>query len=235
MRVAIAGGHGKIALSVARLLASRGDVGVALIRDPDQADDVREAGAEPVVADLEAGSPDGLAEHLRGVDAVVFAAGAGPDSGAERKRTVDRDGALLLADAATRVGVRRYLLVSAMNIDDPPTPADDDSVWAHYLRAKHEAEQELRARRLDLTVLRPGRLTDDEGTRRVRLGAAHPVGGAEPVGYGDIPRDDVAAVLLALLDEPATAGTVLELVAGDVPVPDAVEAVAGAHGGVAPI
>ena len=235
MRVVIAGGHGKIALLLAHQLDQRGDLGVGLIRDPAQADDVRAAGGEPVVVDLEDTDPDALAAHLAGADAVVFAAGAGPDSGAERKTAVDRDAALLLADAATRSGVTRYLLVSAMGLDDVPSAADDDSVWAHYLRAKRDAEVELRGRRLDLTILRPGRLTDGPGTRRVALGAAHPVGGAERVGYGEVPRADVAAVLGALLDEPATAGTVLELVGGDVSVPDAVETVAGAVGGVAPL
>lgn len=234
MRVVIAGGHGKIALLLERQLAQRGDSGVGLIRNPDHAEEVRAAGAEPVVVDLESSTPDDLAAHLTGADAVVFAAGAGPNGGAERKNTVDRDAALLLADAATRAGVTRYLLVSAMNIDPPPTEQEDDSVWGTYLRAKKAAEDELRARRLDLTILRPGRLTDEDGTRRVALAPAHPVEG-EKVGYGEVPREDVAAVLGALLDEPATAGTVLELVGGDVSVPEAVEALVGPPGDVAPL
>ena len=230
MRVVIAGGHGRIALLLERQLAQRGDTGVALIRDEGQAEDVREVGGEPLVVDLESSDPDRLAEHLRGADAVVFAAGAGPHGGAERKRTVDRDAALLLADAATRAGVTRYLLVSAMNIDPPPTEAEDGSVWGSYLRAKKEAEEELRARRLDLTILRPSKLTDDAGTRRVALGPP-----SAAVGHGEIPRDDVAAALAALLDEPATAGTILELTGGDDPLPDAVEDVVGARGGTAPL
>ena len=151
---------------------------------------------------------------------MVFAAGAGPDSGAERKTTVDRDAALLLADAAAAAGVRRYLLVSAMGLASVPTPEEDDSVWAHYLRAKKAAEDALLARGdLDLTVLRPGRLTDDPGTGLVRLGRA---GG--DVGYGEVTRDDVAAVLLALLDAPGGAGEVLELIGGTVPPAAAVAA-----------
>jgi nucleoside-diphosphate-sugar epimerase len=227
MRLVIAGGHGKIALRLERRAAARGDATVALIRDPAQADDVRAAGAEPVVADLEAVGSGELATHLTGADVVVFAAGAGPGSTAERKSTVDRDAALLLADAAAAAGVRRYLLVSAMNIDSPPAPEDDDSVWAHYLRAKKAAEDALRARPdLDLTILRPGRLTDDEGTGLVRLG---PVGGSPPVGYGEVARDDVAAVLLALADTPASAGAVLDLVGGTVPPAQAVAAAIGAR------
>ncbi|MDD7941317.1 NAD(P)H-binding protein [Actinomycetospora lutea] len=227
MRIVIAGGHGKIALRLERQAAARGDAPVALIRDPGQSDDVRDAGAEPVVADLEAIGSGELAQHLTGADAVVFAAGAGPGSTVERKGTVDRDAALLLADAAAAAGVRRYLLVSAMNIDSPPAPEDDDSVWAHYLRAKKAAEEALRARGdLGLTILRPGRLTDDPGTGLVRLG---PVGGQPPVGYGEVTRDDVAAVLLALLDAPATVGAVLDLVGGTVPPAQAVAALSGAN------
>lgn len=227
MRIVIAGGHGKIALRLERQVAARGNAAVALIRDPGQSDDVREAGAEPVVADLEATRADELATHLTGADAVVFAAGAGPGSTAERKAGVDRDAALLLADAAAAAGVRRYVLVSAMNIDDPPSAEDDDSVWGHYLRAKKAAEDALRARGdLDLTILRPGRLTDDPGTGLVRLG---PVGAQPPVGYGEVTRDDVAAVLLALLDAPDTAGTVLDLVGGTVPPAQAVAALSGAN------
>lgn len=230
MRIVIAGGHGKIALRLERQAAARGDAAVALIRDPAQSDDVRAAGAQPVVADLERVGSDELAQHLTGADAVVFAAGAGPGSTVERKGTVDRDAALLLADAAAAAGVRRYLLVSAMNIDNPPAPADDDSVWAHYLRAKKAAEDALRARAdqgaLDLTILRPGRLTDEPGTGLVRLGA---VGGQPPVGYGEVTRDDVAAVLLALLDAPASVDAVLDLIGGTVPPAQAVAALSGAN------
>jgi len=227
MLVAIAGGHGKIALLLERRAAARGDATSALIRDPAQSDDVREAGAEPVVADLEAIDAGELATHLTGADAVVFAAGAGPGSTAERKDTVDRDAAVLLADAAAAAGVRRYLLVSAMGLDSPPAPEDDDSIWAHYLRAKMAAEDALRARDdLDLTIVRPGRLTDDPGTGLVRLG---PVGGEPPVGYGEVPREDVAAVLLALLDAPASAGAVLDLIGGTVPPAQAVAALTGAN------
>jgi nucleoside-diphosphate-sugar epimerase len=227
MRIVIAGGHGKIALRLERQAAARGDATTALIRDPDQAEDVREAGADPVVADLEAIGSGELAGHLTGADAVVFAAGAGPGSTAERKETVDRDAALLLADAAAAAGIRRYLLVSAMGLDAAPTEDEDDSIWGYYLRAKKAAEDALRARDdLDLTILRPGRLTDDPGTGLVRLG---PAGTQPPVGYGEVTRDDVAAVLLALLDAPDSAGTVLELIGGTVPPAQAVAALVGAN------
>ncbi|HST65537.1 MAG TPA: SDR family oxidoreductase [Mycobacteriales bacterium] len=211
MRIVIAGGHGQIALLLSRRLSDRGDSVVGLIRNPAHAAEVLAAGAEPVTADLEAVDAATLAGHLTGADAVVFAAGAGPGSGAARKDTVDRAAAALLADAAERAGVRRHLQVSAMGVDD--APAGDD-VFAVYLRAKAAAEADLRARDLDWTILRPGGLTDDPATGTVRLGPH-----VEP---GRVPRDDVAAVLVALLDEPRTAGRTLELVGGETPIGTAV-------------
>ncbi|MEU5781683.1 NAD(P)-binding oxidoreductase [Micromonospora lupini] len=215
MRVVIAGGHGKIALRLERHLAARGDTAVGLIRNPDQADALRAAGATPIVCDLEHADVDEVAAHLRDADAVVFAAGAGPGSGAARKDTVDRAAAALLADAATRAGVHRYLLVSSMGVDTPPAAGTDD-VWAAYLRAKRAAEDDLRDRDLTWTVLRPGRLTDDEPTRQVTL--------TRHAGRGAISRADVALVLAALLDEPRTAGATLELVSGPTPIADAIRA-----------
>lgn len=215
MRVVIAGGHGKIALRLAALLAARGDEVAGLIRNPDHAADVRAAGAIPVVRDLEAATPEQVAADLGGAGAVVFAAGAGPGSGAARKDTVDRAAAALLADAARLAGVRRYLLISSTGVDRTPPPGTDE-VFSAYLRAKAAAEEDLRARDLEWTVLRPGRLTDEPGTGRVSL--------APKVTRGAISRDDVAAVLVTLLDTPATAGLTLELVGGDTPVADAVTA-----------
>ena len=217
MRVVIAGGHGKIALLLSGLLHARGDTAVGLIRNPGQAADLTAVGATPVVRDLETVSAEDLAGDLRGADAVVFAAGAGPGSGAERKDTVDRGAAVLLAEAAESAGVRRYLQISSMGVDNPDDPRFDE-VFRAYLRAKRAAEEDLRARDLDWTILRPGQLTDDPPTGQVRLGQPS-------VGHGRIPRADVAALLVALLDEPRTAGLVLEAVSGDRPIADAVLAV----------
>jgi uncharacterized protein YbjT (DUF2867 family) len=214
MRVVIAGGHGQIALRLERLLADRGDTPVGLVRNTDHFDDVRAAGAEPVLRDLEEASDAEVAEVVAGADAVVFAAGAGPGSGAARKDSMDRLGAALLADAAQQVGVRRYLLVSSMGADRADL-AGTDPVFAAYLRAKAASEEDLRRRDLDWTILRPGRLTDDPGTGRVHL--APP-----PVAPGAVPRDDVAAVLLALLNRPESRNLTLELVGGDTPVDEAV-------------
>ncbi|MEU8271463.1 NAD(P)H-binding protein [Sphaerisporangium sp. NPDC049002] len=218
MRVVIAGGHGKIALRLARVLAGQGDTPVGLVRDPGHERDVREAGAEAIVCDLETAGVEEVAAHLRGADAAVFAAGAGPGSGAARKDTVDRAAAVLLAEAAERAGVRRFVQISAMGADRPPEPGAGE-VWAAYIRAKADAEDDLRARDLDWTVLRPGGLTDDPGTGLVTL--------AEPlVPRGGVTRDDVAAVIAGLLGTPGTGGRTLELVGGDTPVDEAVRAVA---------
>lgn len=215
MDVVIAGGHGQIALRLSTLLTGQGHTVRSIVRNPDHADDVAATGASPVVADLEKISATDLAGHLTGADAVVFAAGAGPDSGVERKETVDRDGATLLADAAAGAGVRRYLLVSSPGVDAEPDP-ERGEVWAAYIRAKKAAEDAIRAdTRLDATILRPGRLTNDPGTGRVTL--APP-----PVEYGEVTRDDSAAAVAALLAAPGTAGTTLELRGGDTELGDAV-------------
>jgi cytosine deaminase len=217
MRTVIAGGHGQIALRLERLLSERGDSAVGLIRNPAQADDLRAAGAEPVVLDLESATVDEVAAVLRGADAAVFAAGAGAGSGSDRKLTVDRDAAVLLADAAAAAGVRRFLIVSSMGADAAATGSDDS--FAGYLRAKGAADDAIRARTdLDWTILRPGALTDSAGTGLVNL--------APSTGRGSVPRDDVAATLVALLDTPATAGLTFELISGDTPAVEAVRAVA---------
>ncbi len=144
MRIVIAGGHGKIALILERLLSARGDSVAGLIRNPDQVADLEAAGADALVVDLEKASVDEVAGHLRGADAVVFAAGAGPGSGAARKDTVDRDAAILLADAAEAAGVDRYVMVSAMAAD--PQATADDEVFQVYLRAKGVADEAIRSR-----------------------------------------------------------------------------------------
>ncbi|MEW2397519.1 SDR family oxidoreductase [Streptomyces sp. NPDC046862] len=217
MRIVIAGGHGQIALRLERLLAGRGDEVAGIIRRPEQGDDLRLVGAEPVLCDLESATVEQVAAHLQGADAAVFAAGAGPGSGAARKDTVDRDAAVLFADAAVRTGVRRHIVVSAMAAD-PDHQGDD--VFDAYLRAKGKADEYVRKQSaLDWTILRPGSLTNDPGTGLVRLEAS--------TGRGSIPRDDVATVLAELVDTPATAGLTLELISGSTPVSVAVKSVAG--------
>ena len=207
--IAIAGGHGKIALILGRLLAERGDTVRGLIRNPDQADDLRAVGIEPVIADLE--SESDIASAIRGADAVVFAAGAGPGSGDARKKTVDLGGAVKLVEAAKAAGVSRYLIVSSMGADK--APEDGSEGFGAYLQAKFEADEAVRASGLDYTIVRPGGLTDDPGTGLVSV--------AERLDRGQIPRADVAAVFLACLDEPATIGKSFDLISGTTPIPDA--------------
>ncbi|MFJ5551073.1 SDR family oxidoreductase [Streptomyces sp. NPDC093225] len=217
MRIVIAGGHGQIALRLERLLAVRGYEVAGIIRDPAQGDDLREAGAEPVLCDLESASLERVAAVLQGADAAVFAAGAGPGSGTARKDTVDYGAAVLFADAAERARVRRFVIVSSMGAD---AHHEGDGVFDVYLRAKGAADDHVRTRLgLEWTVLRPGQLTDDAGTGLVRLEAR--------TGRGPVPRDDVAAVLAELVETPATAGLTLELVSGSTPAGVAVKAVAG--------
>ncbi len=215
MVVAIAGAHGKIGLRLTRLLAGRGDRVLSLIRNPAHADDIAAAGGEARVADLEDTGADDVAEAIGGADAVVFSAGAGPGSGAERKLTLDRDGALLLIAAAERAGARRYVIVSSMGADPGH---EGDEVFDVYLRAKGEADAAVAVSGLDHTIVRPGRLTDGGGTGRVRI--------AEKVDRGEVSRDDVAAVLAATLLEPATIGKTFELVAGDDEIEAALAALA---------
>ena len=211
MRIAIAGGHGKIALILQKLLSDAGHEAVGLIRNPEQAGDLLVAGGIPVVLDLEQVSAETLAADLAVVDAVVFAAGAGPDSGAARKLTVDRDAAVLLADAAVIAGIRRYVMVSAMSADS--FEPDSDDVFQVYLRAKSEADSAVRQRDLDWTIIRPGALTDDPGTGLVHL--------AESTGRGSIPRADVAALVYCSLVDGVGLHAQFEAIEGDDPVAEA--------------
>jgi uncharacterized protein YbjT (DUF2867 family) len=217
MRVVIAGGHGKIALRLTRLLRERGDEVVGLIRNPDHADDLRAAGTEPAVYDLEQGSAEELTGTLNGADAAVFAAGAGPGSGAERKRTVDRDGAIKLLHAAQSADVPRYVIVSSIGAENPPS---DDDVFSVYLRAKAEADAAVAASDRAWTIVRPGSLTDDSGTGSVRLSAE--------AFRGRVPRDDVAAVIAALLAREDAAGKTLYVNGGEDPIDVALDRVLGA-------
>jgi nucleoside-diphosphate-sugar epimerase len=216
MSVAIAGGHGKIALRLTARLAGRGERVLSLIRNPDHGGDVRAQGGEPVVCDLERASEQEIATAITGAGAVVFAAGAGPGSGAERKLTMDRDGAIKLLHAATQADIRRYLIVSAVGAENPP---DGDDVFSVYTRAKAEADTAVQASDRDWTIVRPGRLTDEPGTGLVRI-ASDPF-------RGQVPRDDVAAVLDALLEDTRAARRVLYVNSGDQPIASALNGVLG--------
>jgi nucleoside-diphosphate-sugar epimerase len=216
MRVVVAGAHGQLARRLGRLLSARGDEVVGIVRNPEHRADLEADGVTPEVLDLESASVDDVASVVSGADAVVFAAGAGPGSGAARKHTVDHAAAVLLADAAEQAGVRPYLLVSSMGVEQARkgTPRGMDPVFAVYLQAKLRAEDEILPRLgLDTSIVRPGGLTDEPGTGRVTLGHG--------IDYGDVPRDDVAAVLAEILRAGKT-GEVVEVVSGPTPVAEAV-------------
>ena len=209
MRVIVAGGHGKIGLRLLRLLSEHGDEAIGLIRRPEQASDIRAAGAEPLLLDLESVEETGPLE----ADAVVFAAGAGPGSGAERKWTMDRDGAIKLLEAAHAAEVERYVIVSSLGAQSPPA---GDDVFSVYLRAKAEADQAVMASDRAWTIVRPGLLIDEPGTGRVRITL-------EPV-RAEVSRGDVAAVLAAVMYEPRSVGKAFYVVGGEDPLDDALEA-----------
>jgi len=209
MDVVVAGGHGRVGLRLLRLLAERGHRARGLIRNPDHASDLHEVGAEPVLCDIEA--LDDIASCCEGADAVVFAAGAGPGSGPERKRTVDYAGAVKLIDAARKNGIDHYVMVSAIRVDRPEEWPEQ---MRPYYEAKRDADEALVESGLTYTIVRPGSLTDDAGTGRVEVGAS--------LDGGDIPRDDVAAVVLAALEAANTHGKAFDVVSGDDPVEDAV-------------
>jgi uncharacterized protein YbjT (DUF2867 family) len=216
VNVAIAGAHGQIALRLARLLAAEGDRVIGLIRNPDHAAEVSRAGAVPVRCDLERASVEEIATAIQGADAVVFAAGAGPGSGAERKLTMDRDGAIKLLRAATTAGAARYLMISGAGVENPP---GGDEVFAVYLRAKAQADAALQASDREWTILRPGGLADDAGTGRVRIDSA-------PFS-GPVSRDDVASVLARLLTDSRSVGRVLYLSSGAQSIEQALDEVLG--------
>jgi uncharacterized protein YbjT (DUF2867 family) len=213
MDIVIAGAHGAIARLLTQRLGARGDRVRGLVRNPDHEADIRADGGEPVICDLESVTAVQLAGLLEGADAVVFAAGAGPDSGAARKLTLDRDGAIRLAEAAQQAGVGRYVMVSSVGAEAPP---EGDEVFAVYLQAKAAADRALQASALAWTILRPGGLTDEPGTGKVRLDA-------EP-HRAQVPREDVAAVLDAVLHSSRAVGRILYVNAGDEPVDVALDA-----------
>jgi uncharacterized protein YbjT (DUF2867 family) len=210
VNVVIVGGHGKIGMRLAKLLADRGDSPRGIIRKTEQAGDLEAIGAEPIVLDIENVEID---DAVAGSDAVVFAAGAGADSGPARKRTVDHAGAVKLADAAKGHGIRRYLIVSAIGANHPERWSDE---MKPYYEAKAEADKYVEDSGLDYTIVRPGGLTDDPGTGTVDLGDAP--------GRGTVTRDDVALVLAELLTADNAIGKSFDLLNGETPVAEAIAA-----------
>ena len=213
MRIAIVGGHGQVARKLHPILVRAGHTPVALVRKETYRAELEALGAEVRLLDIEGQDEAAFAAGFEGCDAVVFSAGGGPDGNATRKRTVDLEGALKSMAGAKAAGIRRFVQVSAINVDNPPPPGTGE-VWRAYVEAKREADAALRDSDLDWTIIRPGRLTDDPAAGVVSLGPDVP--------RGDVPRADVAAVLAAVLDVDDTIGHQWNLVAGSTPIAEAV-------------
>jgi uncharacterized protein YbjT (DUF2867 family) len=210
MEVLVVGGHGKVGLRLLRLLAGEGHRGRGVIRKAEQAGDLEAAGAEPVLCDLERG--DDLRPHAGAADAIVFAAGAGPGSGPERKRTVDYGAAVKSMEAASAVGIARFVIVSSIGTHDVEGAS---AAMRPYLEAKRDADDALKQSGLDWTIVKPGHLTDGPGSGRVEVSRTFG-------GRADVPRDDVALVLLECLQAPNTIGVEFEVFEGGVPAREAV-------------
>jgi uncharacterized protein YbjT (DUF2867 family) len=214
-RIAVVGGHGKVARHLLVELRRTQHTPVALVRNPAYREELEARGAEVRLLDIERDGVAAFAAAFEGCDAVVFTAGGGPDGNKERKRTVDLEGSLKSIEGARQAGIDRFVQVSAIGVDDP-LPPDTDEVWRAYVEAKRDADAALRESGLGWTIIRPGLLTDDPGTGLVALGSK--------VSRGEVPRADVAAVLAAVIDQDATVGRQWNLVSGDTPVAEAVRA-----------
>src|SRR3546814_653987 len=207
-RIAVIGGHGKVALHLTRILSDRGDRVSSIFRNPDHAGEVAATGAEAVVADVEHLSTDEIGELLADHDAVVFTAGAGGGS-PERTYAVDRDAAIRAIDAAGKSGVRRFVIVSYFGAGkDHGIPESEP--FFHYAEAKAAADEHLRASSLDWTVLGPSALTLEPATGQIALGPEK--------GTGPVSRENVALVVAETLTNPATIGRTIEFNDGDVPI-----------------
>ncbi len=210
MHVFIAGSNGQIGQHLLREMADSDHEARAMIRHPDQGPELQQLGAtETVLGDLE----KDCSEAMRGCDAVIFAAGSGPHTGPDKTIDVDQDGAIRLIDSASAMGIKRFIIVSSMGAGEPQNGPEK---LRHYLQAKHNADEHLINSGLNYTVVRPGQLTNDEGTGKVAVSAEH-----ESVGR--ISRQDVARVLLATLDASTTINRVFDVVSGDVPIAEALE------------
>ena len=215
-RIVIIGGHGKVALHLARILTDRGDQVTSVIRNPDHADDIGATGAHPVVADIEHLDTGALADLLTGHDAVAFSAGAGGGDAA-RTYAVDRDAAIRVIDAAVQSGVRRFVMVSYFGAG-PDHGVPEDNSFYPYAEAKAAADAYLRATDLDWTVLGPSRLTSDPATGRIEVGASTAYAGAEK---GAVSREDVALVAAAALSDDSTIHRTIDFNNGDLPIAEA--------------
>ena len=213
-RIAIIGGHGKVARRLSRLLTEQGHQVTSLFRKPDQTGEVRQTGATPRVLDVKESSTEEIARQIEGHDAVVWSAGAGGGNPA-RTYAVDRDAAIRSMDAASQAGVDRYVMVSYLGASLQHGVSEDDPFFA-YAEAKAAADDYLRKTELDWTILGPGRLTLEEPSGRITVDPD-----VEEAGR-DTSRGNVALVAVAVLSEPQTIGTTIDFVDGEMLIEEAI-------------
>lgn len=220
-RIALVGGHGKVALLLTPILVAQGQEVSSLVRHADQVADVEASGATAVVADVERLSASELSDVLRGHDAVVWSAGAGGGD-PERTYAVDRDAAIRSMEATRGAGILRYVMVSYLGARvDHGVPSDSD--FYPYAQAKAVADEYLRGTDLEWTIVAPGTLTLDPGTGAIDVGTP----GTPPDG-GSVPREDVARVVAAVLQRRDTIGSTVSFVGGGVPIDEALDRLAQA-------
>jgi len=210
MNVLVAGANGTTGRQIVHLLANEANrTALAMIRKEDQIEEIKKAGGEPVLADLEGN----LDQAVQGVSAVIFAAGSGPKTGHDKTTAVDRDGAIALIDAAKKAGVKRFVMLSAMGSD---TPNQGSEGMQHYFQAKHDADEHLKQSGLNYTIVRPGALTNEAATGKIiaQNKLENPL--------GDISRADVAQVLVSSLENENTYKQTFEILNGNVPIKEAI-------------
>ncbi|MEV7635607.1 SDR family oxidoreductase [Pseudarthrobacter enclensis] len=213
-RIAIIGGHGKVALLLSTILTGEGHSVTSFIRNPDHSEDVAATGATPGILDIENAPTAAIAEALQGHDAVVWSAGAGGGN-PERTYAVDRDAAIRSMDAAAQAGVDRYVMVSYLGAGRDHGVPEDNSFFA-YAESKAAADEYLRGTGLDWTILGPGTLTEKAGTGRIDVDPPKE-------GGGETSRANTAIVAAAVLDLPETAGRTIGFRDGSLPVAAALE------------
>lgn len=217
-QVFIIGGAGKVGRRLALQLSKRGHRAHSLIRNPGQASELEDLGATPVVGSLLELTAAELAQVMAGSDVAVFSAGAGGKGGPEMTNAIDGRGLELAVAAAIQAGTKRFLLVSAF--PESFRGKEVSESFENYMAVKKLADVHLAESELDWVILRPGTLLDAPGTGRVRTGLAIP--------YGDVSRDDVAATLLEIIENPSVSRIIIELTQGDEPVVESVQRLGGA-------
>lgn len=217
-KVFIVGGAGKVGRRLSQRLSQRGHQALALHRNAEQAEELQALGATPVLGSLLNLNAEELAKLMIGSDIVVFSAGAGGKGGMEMTNAIDGRGLELAVAAARKAGVPRFLLVSAF--PEASRGKEVSDTFENYMAIKKRADVHLVESDLDWVILRPGTLLDTPGAGNVRTGLAIP--------YGDVPRDDVAATLLEIIERPLVSRVIIELTQGDTPVGESVQRFASA-------